>query len=86
MATKTFLRRRRVRAHYTGRRAVLAKAGVEALVKVFANELRGRNISVNAVAPGPVATELFYQGKSEELVAQIVVQVKSQRDTPRLSL
>jgi 3-oxoacyl-[acyl-carrier protein] reductase len=38
---------------------------------VLANELRGRNVTVNAVAPGPVATELFLKGKSEEQVAEI---------------
>jgi 3-oxoacyl-[acyl-carrier protein] reductase len=58
---------------------IASKAGVEGLVKVFANELRGRQISVNAVAPGPVATELFYEGKSEELVAQIVKQAPLER-------
>jgi 3-oxoacyl-[acyl-carrier protein] reductase len=36
---------------------IASKAGVEGLVRVLANELRGRQISVNAVAPGPVATE-----------------------------
>ncbi|MEH0874840.1 SDR family oxidoreductase [Pectobacterium cacticida] len=41
------------------------KAAVEAFTRVFAKELRGRNISVNAVAPGPVATELFLHGKSD---------------------
>lgn len=46
------------------------KAAVEAFTHVFAKELRGRNITVNAVAPGPVATELFFTGKSDELVAQ----------------
>ena len=44
------------------------KAAVEAFTRVFAKELRGRNITVNAVAPGPVATELFLRGKSEEQV------------------
>jgi len=58
---------------------IASKAGVEGLVKVFAQELRGRNITVNAVAPGPVATELFYQGKSEELVARIVQQAPLER-------
>jgi len=42
---------------------IASKAGVEGLVHVLANELRGRNITVNAVAPGPVATELFLNGK-----------------------
>jgi 3-oxoacyl-[acyl-carrier protein] reductase len=37
---------------------------------VFAKELRGRNITVNAVAPGPIATDLFFDGKSEERVQQ----------------
>lgn len=46
------------------------KAAVEAFTRVFAKELRGRNITVNAVAPGPIATDLFLNGKSDELVAQ----------------
>jgi 3-oxoacyl-[acyl-carrier protein] reductase len=46
------------------------KAAVEAFTHVFAKELRGRNITVNAVAPGPIATDLFLHGKSDELVAQ----------------
>src|SRR3989475_4490363 len=50
---------------------IASKAGVEGLVHVLANELRGRNISVNAIAPGPVATELFLKGKSEEQIAEI---------------
>ena len=44
---------------------IASKAGVEGLVHVIANELRGRNITVNAVAPGPVPTELFLKGKTE---------------------
>ncbi|RZI63766.1 MAG: SDR family oxidoreductase, partial [Variovorax sp.] len=50
---------------------IASKAGVEGLVHVLANELRGRQITVNAVAPGPVATALFLAGKSEEAIAQI---------------
>ena len=45
------------------------KAAVEAFTHVFAKELRGRNITVNAVAPGPIATDLFLNGKSDELIA-----------------
>ena len=47
---------------------IASKAGVEGLVHVLANELRGRNISVNAVAPGPVGTDLFLQGKNAEQI------------------
>jgi 3-oxoacyl-[acyl-carrier protein] reductase len=47
------------------------KAGVEAMTSVFAKELRGRNITVNAVAPGPTATDLFLKGKSEELIDRL---------------
>ncbi|MDJ1654999.1 SDR family oxidoreductase [Raoultella sp. Ech2A] len=50
---------------------IASKAGVEGLVHVLANELRGRNITVNAVAPGPTGTELFFNGKSEEQISAI---------------
>jgi 3-oxoacyl-[acyl-carrier protein] reductase len=46
------------------------KAGVEGLVHVLANELRGRNVTVNAVAPGPVPTELFLKGKTEAQIEE----------------
>src|SRR5271156_5717188 len=44
------------------------KAGVEAMTHVLANEMRGRGISVNAVAPGPTATELFLKGKPQAVI------------------
>ena len=47
------------------------KAGVEAMTHVLSKELRGRNITVNAIAPGPTATDLFLDGKSPELVERI---------------
>ncbi|VVP99124.1 3-oxoacyl-[acyl-carrier-protein] reductase FabG [Pseudomonas fluorescens] len=47
---------------------IASKAAVESLTQVFSKEMRGRNITVNAVAPGPVATELFLHGKSEEQI------------------
>jgi 3-oxoacyl-[acyl-carrier protein] reductase len=46
------------------------KAAVEAMSRVFTKELRGRGITCNTVAPGPVATELFLNGKSEEQIQQ----------------
>ena len=49
---------------------VATKGAVEALTRVFAKELRGRDITCNAVAPGPVATELFLDGKSDEQIRQ----------------
>ncbi|MBR8178735.1 SDR family oxidoreductase [Burkholderia ambifaria] len=50
---------------------VATKAAVEGLTQVLAQEMRGRGISVNAVAPGPVATELFLKGKSPEQVDRL---------------
>lgn len=47
------------------------KAGVEALTHVLSKELRGRNITVNAVAPGPTATDLFLKGKPQAVVDQL---------------
>lgn len=47
------------------------KAGVEAMTHVLANELRGRNITVNAIAPGPTATDLFLNGKSPQLIERL---------------
>ena len=44
------------------------KAAVELLSGIMAKELRGRSITVNAVAPGPTATDLFLKGKSDELI------------------
>jgi len=48
-----------------------SKAAVEAFTKILAKELRGREITVNAVAPGPVATDLFFEGKSPEVVDRL---------------
>jgi len=47
------------------------KAAVEAMTSVLAKELRGRNITVNAVAPGPTATALFLDGKPADVVDRL---------------
>lgn len=47
------------------------KGAVEVMTNIMAKELRGKNIRVNAIAPGPTATELFLNGKSEETVQRM---------------
>lgn len=47
------------------------KAAIEAATMVLARELRGREITVNAIAPGPTATDLFLNGKSDELIDRL---------------
>ena len=47
------------------------KSAVETLTNIFAKELRGREISVNSVAPGPTATDLFLEGKTQEQIAHL---------------
>ncbi|KAM7524650.1 hypothetical protein LguiA_014552 [Lonicera macranthoides] len=49
-----------------------SKAAVEAMVKIMAKELKGTGITVNCVAPGPIATEMFFAGKTEEVVQRVV--------------
>lgn len=50
---------------------VASKAAVEAITLVLARELRGKDITVNAVAPGPTATPLFLDGKDEATIANL---------------
>jgi len=47
------------------------KAAVETMTAIMAKEMRGRDITVNAVAPGPTATDLFLNGKSDELIERM---------------
>jgi 3-oxoacyl-[acyl-carrier protein] reductase len=48
-----------------------SKGAVEALVPILAKEMRGRDVTVNAVAPGPTATALFLDGKDDETIDRI---------------
>jgi 3-oxoacyl-[acyl-carrier protein] reductase len=48
-----------------------SKGAVEAMTLILARELRGRDITVNAVAPGPTATPLFFDGKSQPVIDHI---------------
>jgi 3-oxoacyl-[acyl-carrier protein] reductase len=48
-----------------------SKGAVEALTLILARELRGRDITANAVAPGPTATPLFFEGKSQQVIDHI---------------
>ena len=47
------------------------KAAVETMTNIFAKELRGRNIAVNAIAPGPTATDLFLKDKTPEQIEHL---------------
>ncbi|HEY7265101.1 MAG TPA: SDR family oxidoreductase [Trebonia sp.] len=59
----------RVLPTYTGYAA--SKAAVEAMTFILAHELRGRDVTVNAVAPGPTATDMFLEGKDQELLDRL---------------
>ena len=45
-----------------------SKGAVDALTLILAKEMRGRDVTVNAVAPGPTATPLYFQGKDEATI------------------
>jgi 3-oxoacyl-[acyl-carrier protein] reductase len=55
------------------------KAAIETLTGILSKELRGRSISVNAIAPGPTGTDLFFNGKSPELVERFAKMVPLER-------
>ncbi len=60
--------------HYSPGNGVYAatKAAVEAMTHILAKELGTRGITVNAVAPGPIATELLFKGRSEDLIQRLI--------------
>ena len=55
------------------------KGAAEAITMILAKELRGRDITVNSIAPGPTATKLFLDGKDEETISRLASQPPLQR-------
>jgi 3-oxoacyl-[acyl-carrier protein] reductase len=47
------------------------KSAIETMTAILSKEMRGRHITVNAVAPGPTSTDLFLSGKSPELIDRL---------------
>ncbi|AEV83664.1 3-ketoacyl-ACP reductase [Actinoplanes sp. SE50] len=56
-----------------------SKGAVEAMTMILARELRGRDITVNAVAPGPTATDLFLEGKDQATIDRLAQQPPLER-------
>ena len=56
-----------------------SKGAVEAMTLMLAREMRGRDVSVNAVAPGPTATELFLDGKDQATIDRLAKQPPLER-------
>ncbi|KAI3980386.1 hypothetical protein MKX01_003925 [Papaver californicum] len=49
-----------------------SKAAVETMMRILAKELKGTGITANCVAPGPIATDMFYAGKGEEQIKGVI--------------
>lgn len=58
---------------------VASKAAVESMSMILARELKGKNITVNAVAPGPTATPLFLNEKDEKQIQNLANAVPLER-------
>lgn len=58
---------------------VASKAAVESISMILARELRGKDITVNAIAPGPTATPLFFHGKDEKQIHNLANAVPLER-------
>jgi 3-oxoacyl-[acyl-carrier protein] reductase len=56
-----------------------SKGAVEAMTLILAREMRGRDVTVNAVAPGPTATDLFLDGKDEATIERLAKQSPLER-------
>jgi 3-oxoacyl-[acyl-carrier protein] reductase len=67
----------RILPDYTGYAA--SKAAVEAMTFILAHELRGRDVTVNAVAPGPTATDMFLKGKDDKALTRFATAVPLER-------
>jgi 3-oxoacyl-[acyl-carrier protein] reductase len=67
----------RILPGYTGYAA--SKGAVDALSLILASELRGRDINVNAIAPGPTATPMFFEGKDQEAIDRFAHAVPLER-------
>ncbi|EWG53916.1 hypothetical protein FVEG_12246 [Fusarium verticillioides 7600] len=48
-----------------------SKGSIEQMTRILAKDLGPKGITVNAIAPDPTATEMFFQGKSQELIDTI---------------
>eukprot|EP01018_Ginkgo_biloba_P024351 Gb_24632 [translate_table: standard] len=55
------------------------KAAVETMTRILAKELRGTKITANCVAPGPIATEMFFAGKSEAVIQASIMESPLER-------
>ncbi len=58
---------------------VASKAAVDGITRILAQEVRGKDITVNAVAPGPTATPLFLDGKPQEVIDQMAARPPLER-------
>jgi 3-oxoacyl-[acyl-carrier protein] reductase len=67
----------RILLGYTG--YVASKGAVEAMTFILAHELRGRDINVNAIAPGPTATPMFFEGKDQQAIDRFAHAVPLER-------
>ncbi|KAL1352470.1 hypothetical protein HN51_016468 [Arachis hypogaea] len=61
-----------------------SKAAVEAMTHILAKELKGTGITANCVAPGPIATEMYFAGRTEEQIkASIAVSPLNRLGEPK---